>query len=212
MKIGIKAKLYHGVILDHLQKTGMSLKELSEYMGICYQTLNGLYRFRLKMSVYYAEKIAEAIGVLPEEILNVQLPANAPRDMLAIKDVSYSQLDYFQQKEEQKLLTSIEHSEILNKLKILLQHLSYRERLILKRKIGVFGEEKYSTRKDIAKSLKISEERARQIEAGALYKLKCIIQQDRADAVIKGQSYFLTEEEEERLFNVFRNNVVGLSA
>lgn len=177
-KIGIKARLKHGVLLEALTRKGWNQTQAAEYLQVPMQTFGkwiNLQEVPKKLSEEQIKRLLELTGMLPDQLwpdyVRSQDFLDAPKTFEVVKDVDAPKLIEAMRTlrqlpagEPDKLF---EQKELAEKIDELLGTLRPREALVIR---SNFFEGR--TDDETGKMLNVSATRVRHLEYKALRKLR----------------------------------------
>lgn len=201
MKIRAELRLKHAVLWRLSQDAG-GVKYLAELFGIGAQTLHSWIMLRKcpvpgRYNRFYTpdveNRIEQLTGMPIGEVFPPELKAathvfrecklyaieqDIPADKLvSIAEMQTARLEHLSQTD---VAARAEIAELQDSLKRVLKTLSYRERIIIELRYGLYDGHKHSL-EEVGKMLNINKERVRQIEAKAIRKLQ---QPSRSDKLV----------------------------
>lgn len=178
MDITAKTKFYNSVILDAAQRLG-GLKQLAEYLGVTYHTVQQWSRFRPlgKKSLHHVSaKLAELTGNNVAEIFPEWLPlvqSQLTETVEQRREMTRDDMLMFRRREAPLLSLdkSLDAEVMKADLGRALKTLSNTQRRVVEMRYGL-GDEDRKTYRQIGSILNLSAERVRQVELRALKKLR----------------------------------------
>jgi len=152
MKIGVKAKLCHGVIMEFMRDAGITQKKLAEMAGMCQSHLSALMTLGAKMTEFSARKLAKIIGCSIKDLMEVQLPDGIDREIETVFEADRAALEHYASRTRARMLSytgscdDVEIEESASHMRQVLENalstLTKTERYILEGKLGLSGREK----------------------------------------------------------------------
>ena len=199
----IKIKVRNNLLLKAIEKAGeVPGGKLAEKIGIPYTTLNDLVS--LKVSPLNAEgeikptvyKICEYFNKAPFELWSEEQLEPLENNNVEI-EASLDQLQSLLQRPQVDALEELYLEDVNTALYAALDTLTEREKEVLYLRFGLEGEAK--TLKEIGELFNVNQERARQIEAKALRKLR--------NPKVSGVIRELTSDEDRDAYRLRRNRL-----
>lgn len=177
-KIGIKARLKHGVLLEALAKRGWNQSQAARYFGVSPTEFGywiNLKRIPVNLTEAQTAKLVELTGQLPEHLWPEYIRSkdflDAPKTFEVVKNVDARRmLSALQFRRELSAVAPdklFEKEELKQLLEQALNTLPPRTAEVLRRRF--YDDE---TLDEVAKVLHVSRERVSQIEASGLRKLR----------------------------------------
>ena len=177
MRVAVHARLRNGVLFRYRQERGLTAAAACRELELCPSDWSAIESMRFDLVSWKRVKVvAEALGVLPEELCPLELArknckyerhayTEIPPDRLLPLSAAMS-LPAPEDTEDQADL-SLQLSEALEKL-------TQRERIVVEDRYGI-GRDRALTLREAAKKHGVTRERARQIEAKAIRRMKMVL-------------------------------------
>lgn len=183
MLIGITARARNGIMLKYRIEHGLTQVAAARQLGIHPQIWNSMELLRFdanRLSWNQVTKVAKSLGCLPEELIPEELRGYDCR----VSKVVFRQVEaerMLAERTAQRMILpapdkQVELEDLRNvsarRIEKSLKKLTYRQREILKLRFGLNERRKTYTLEEIGRMFKITRERVRSIEAGAVAKLR----------------------------------------
>lgn len=177
-RIGIKARLKHGVLLEALEKRGWTQSDAARYLGVAIGTFTRWINLRevpSRLTEEQKAKLFELTGQIPEQLWSDFVRSkdflDAPKTFAMVHDVDTRKL--LAALERQRLLQTspadelFEQAELAQTLEQMLGSIPPREAMIIRQR---FFEDR--SQKQVAEAMEVTPERIRQLEARGLRMLR----------------------------------------
>ncbi|MCH7570377.1 MAG: sigma-70 family RNA polymerase sigma factor, partial [Deltaproteobacteria bacterium] len=188
----VEIKVRNGRILRRMNALGIfTVAELCRRAGLMTQQAAVGNIINLKSLPYgklgewrsVVLKIADVLTCLPEDLFSHEQATMRLQSNFAYMEMTSAELSHVLEHRESTMLPpdkKIEHEEINGALEKMIETLSQRDQIVLRGRFGLDGEVK--TLDELSETFNVSRERIRQIEAGAISKMR-LPQRARALAI-----------------------------
>lgn len=187
--VRVHVRLSNNALAQRREDAGLTRAQLAEMAGCGesavreYERIRRPPRDRFGNWKHQASAIAEALGVLPEDLWPPVV--EAIRCPVATRTLSADQLELYAAQEAERLMLPstddvVDRNRLVEQVAGMVEVLPAREKMVIKLRFGFDGETEH-TLEEIGKKLRLQRERVRMIEAKAIRKM----QHPRRNAVVK---------------------------
>jgi len=178
MKLRATTKIRNHKLLEAREKLGLNQTDAAELCGVPKTTFMKLEKleFPKRFNDEMVCKISAALNINTDDIMVPDMAGlEVQNTSIKVKEVPCDRILEYKTKQTERLLMmpedSIEKQDEIELIKKYMEHLTYREREVIKLRYGI-GEEMAYSLEEIARIFKVGRERVSQIEMKALRKIR----------------------------------------
>jgi len=200
MKLRATTKIRNHKLLEAREKLGLNQTDAAELCGVPKTTFMKLEKleFPKRFNDEMVCKISAALNINTDDIMVPDMAGlEVQNTSIKVKEVPCDRILEYKTKQTERLLMmpedSIEKQDEIELIKKYMEHLTYREREVIKLRYGI-GEEMAYSLEEIARIFKVGRERVSQIEMKALRKIRMTHEKQKGFGINK-----VTKEDVENL-------------